>query len=47
MNRLPRNSPPSAHMSAILAQLWRWSRVVLCAVVVPCSLVFLYACFCL
>jgi hypothetical protein len=45
MNPLPRNPPPSAHMAAVLAQLWLWFRLGLCIVAVPCSLVFLYSCF--
>lgn len=41
----PKNAPPSAHLSAILTQLWLWFRVILCAVAVPVCLVYLYACF--
>lgn len=45
MNPLPRNAPPSAHLSAIGHQPWLWFRVILCAVAVPVGVVWLYACF--
>lgn len=45
MNAMPKNAPPSAHMRAILTQLWSWFRVILCAVAVPVAAVWLYACF--